>query len=139
LWSSQTWAAAGRLVGHDSVVTHAWELPDGRIVTNARDKTYRIWRGEECLEIVPSELFTDRHPRLAAWIAGIVKADGDWEAWIRDRSVCARDSSGQVAVWHSTGELSEHWAFEHGLLAIAPGLRRVAFLVRYEGATRTGW
>jgi len=60
----------GRLDGHDSFIYSLASLPNGDIISSGEDRTLRIWRGLECVQVIT-------HPAISVWSVAVCPANGD--------------------------------------------------------------
>ncbi|KAK1758573.1 ubiquitin homeostasis protein lub1 [Echria macrotheca] len=60
----------GRLDGHDSFIYSLASLPTGEIVSAGEDRTMRIWRGRECVQVIT-------HPAISVWSVAVCSSNGD--------------------------------------------------------------
>lgn len=89
------WTLDGKLVselhGHESYIYSLAVLPSGEIVSSGEDRTLRIWRGNECVQVVT-------HPAISVWSVAVCAQNGDLITGASDKMarVFSRDSERQA-------------------------------------------
>lgn len=79
-----------QLSGHESYVYAIIALPNGDLVTSSEDRTARVWRGSECIQVIT-------HPAISVWsVAG--RENGDIVTGASDHvvRVFSRDTARQA-------------------------------------------
>ncbi|SPO07289.1 related to phospholipase a-2-activating protein [Cephalotrichum gorgonifer] len=68
------WRLNGQLMaelrGHDIFVYSLAALPTGEIISGAEDRTVRVWRGTECVQVIT-------HPAISVWSVAACPDTGD--------------------------------------------------------------
>lgn len=60
----------GELHGHESFVYCLTSLPTGELISSGEDRTVRIWRGSECIQVIT-------HPAISVWAVAANPKNGD--------------------------------------------------------------